>query len=92
MEEENGELRKALNILILGIVTVASSFWSTAIYDCKYSIGLNVCKVNEALLTRVIKLHERLQRYEALYSHLAFTPLVMYYSLYCVVSMTFEEC
>lgn len=42
MEEENGELRKALNILLL---------------------GLNVCKINEALLTRVIKLHERLQRF-----------------------------
>lgn len=41
MEEENGELRKALKILIL---------------------GLNVCKINEALLTRVIKLHERLQQ------------------------------
>jgi len=41
MEEENGELRKSLNILVL---------------------GLNVCKINEALLTRVIKIHERLHK------------------------------
>lgn len=42
MEEENGRLRRALNIL---------------------SLGLKVCKVNESLLTRVIRLQERLHKY-----------------------------
>ena len=42
MEEENGKLRRALNIL---------------------SLGLKVCKVNESLLTRVIRLQERLHKY-----------------------------
>eukprot|EP01038_Epipyxis_sp_PR26KG_P011499 gene11499-15404_t len=42
MEEENGKLRKSLDILILGLMA---------------------CKINEALLTRVIKLHERLHHY-----------------------------
>lgn len=44
MEEENGRLRRALNIL---------------------SLGLKVCKVNESLLTRVIRLQERLHKYSA---------------------------
>jgi hypothetical protein len=63
MEEENGELRKALNILILGMAIVTFLFWPTS-FMLNFRTGLNVCKVNEALLTRVIKLHERLQRYE----------------------------
>ena len=43
MEEENGNLRRALDILVL---------------------GLKVCVSNESLLTKVIKLQERLHRYE----------------------------
>lgn len=44
MEEENGKLRLALNILIL---------------------GLKVCKISESIVTRVIKLQERLHKYES---------------------------